>query len=62
MRGGKGREWEEGVGGGWFTMHNFLYTSQGLQNFMYSMLKGSSIIAGKMSLEVMVKLHKKNIW
>ena len=33
-----------------------------LQNFMFSMLKDSSAIAAKMSLDVMIALYRKNIW
>lgn len=33
-----------------------------LQNFMYTMLKDSSDIASKKSLDVMIDLYKKNIW
>ena len=29
---------------------------------MYTILKDSSVIAGRMSLQVMVQLYKKNIW
>jgi protein SDA1 len=33
-----------------------------LQNFMYTMLKDTSDIAAKKSLEVMMELYKKNVW
>lgn len=33
-----------------------------LQNFMFTMLKDSNLIAAKTSLDVMVTLYKKNIW
>lgn len=33
-----------------------------LQNFMYTMLKDTSDIAAKKSLEVMIELYKKNVW
>ncbi|XP_022100354.1 protein SDA1 homolog isoform X2 [Acanthaster planci] len=33
-----------------------------LQNFMYTMLRDSNAVAGKMSLDVMIELYKKNIW
>ncbi|KAG9463799.1 hypothetical protein GDO78_021053 [Eleutherodactylus coqui] len=33
-----------------------------LQNFMYSMLRDSSSIAAKMSLDVMIELYRRNIW
>nr|CAG4636021.1 EOG090X030C [Eubosmina coregoni] len=33
-----------------------------LQNFMFGMLKDSSAIAAKLSLDVMIELYRKNIW
>lgn len=33
-----------------------------LQNFMYTMIKDTSEIAAKKSLEVMMELYKKNVW
>ncbi|XP_028397743.1 protein SDA1 homolog isoform X2 [Dendronephthya gigantea] len=33
-----------------------------LQNFMYTMLNDSNLVAAKKSLDVMVELYKKNIW
>lgn len=33
-----------------------------LQNFMFTMLKDSNLVAAKTSLDVMVTLYKKNIW
>ncbi|XP_064415617.1 protein SDA1 homolog isoform X3 [Latimeria chalumnae] len=33
-----------------------------LQNFMYTMLRDSNVIAGKMSLDVMIELYKRNVW
>ncbi|XP_038063105.1 protein SDA1 homolog [Patiria miniata] len=33
-----------------------------LQNFMYTMLRESNVAAGKMSLDVMIELYRKNIW
>lgn len=33
-----------------------------LQNFMFGVLKESSAIAAKMSLDVMIELYRKNIW
>lgn len=33
-----------------------------LQNFMYQMLKDSSPVAAKMSLDVMIELYHRNIW
>jgi len=33
-----------------------------LQNFMFSMLKDSSPMAAKISLDIMVELYRKNIW
>uniref|UniRef100_A0A3B3S0J4 Protein SDA1 n=1 Tax=Paramormyrops kingsleyae TaxID=1676925 RepID=A0A3B3S0J4_9TELE len=33
-----------------------------LQNFMYTMLRDSNAVAGKISLDVMVELYMRNIW
>lgn len=33
-----------------------------LQNFMFTMLKDSNLVAAKTSLDVMVTLYKKNVW
>lgn len=33
-----------------------------LQNFMYTMLRDTNVIAAKKSLDVMVELYRKNIW
>uniref|UniRef100_A0A6I8N816 Protein SDA1 n=1 Tax=Ornithorhynchus anatinus TaxID=9258 RepID=A0A6I8N816_ORNAN len=33
-----------------------------LQNFMYTMLRDSNVIAAKISLDVMIELYKRNIW
>ncbi|XP_037506539.1 protein SDA1 homolog [Rhipicephalus sanguineus] len=33
-----------------------------LQNFMFTMLKDSNLVAAKTSLDVMITLYKKNIW
>ncbi|XP_062507467.1 protein SDA1 homolog isoform X2 [Corticium candelabrum] len=33
-----------------------------LQNFMYTMLRDSSSVAAKMSLDVLTDLYKKNVW
>ncbi|XP_061589670.1 protein SDA1 homolog [Cololabis saira] len=33
-----------------------------LQNFMYTMLRDSNPVAGKISLDVMVELYNRNIW
>ncbi|KAJ7392999.1 Protein SDA1 [Desmophyllum pertusum] len=33
-----------------------------LQNFMYTMLRDSNVIAAKKSLDVIVELYRKNIW
>ncbi|CAH2301491.1 SDA1 homolog [Pelobates cultripes] len=33
-----------------------------LQNFMYTMLRDSNVIAAKISLDVMVELYRRNIW
>ena len=35
---------------------------QTLQNFMYTMLRDTNVIAAKKSLDVMVELYRKNIW
>ena len=35
---------------------------QAMQNFMYAMLQDSSPVAGKMSLDVLIELYRKNIW
>ena len=39
-----------------------LFSLQALQNFMYTMLRDSSAVAAKKSLDVMVELYRKNIW
>jgi hypothetical protein len=46
----------------WILYVLFPSCAQGLQSFLYGMLRDSSIVASKMSLEVMVTLYKKNIW
>ncbi|XP_077519022.1 SDA1 domain containing protein Mys45A [Amblyomma americanum] len=33
-----------------------------LQNFMFTMLKDSNLVAAKTSLDVMITLYKKNVW
>lgn len=33
-----------------------------LQNFMYTMLRDTNVIAAKKSLDVMVELYRKNVW
>lgn len=33
-----------------------------LQNFMYTMLRDSNVLAAKKSLDVMVELYRKNVW
>ena len=38
------------------------FSTQTLQNFMYSMLKDSHAKAAKIALDVMIDLYKKGVW
>lgn len=42
--------------------HKDMKLNSALQNYMYKMLKGSNPRAGKMSIDIMIELYKKNIW
>ncbi|RWS27771.1 protein SDA1-like protein, partial [Leptotrombidium deliense] len=42
--------------------HKDAKTNSALQNFMFSMLKESNIIAAKMAIEILVELYHKNVW
>ena len=45
-----------------FLFLELLICFQTLQNFMYTMLSDSDLLAAKKSLDAMVELYKKNIW
>ena len=35
---------------------------QDLQNFMYTMVKDTNLVASKMSLDVIIEMYRRNVW